>query len=97
MKDRAKSELLKGKRPVKKDKSKDMKTVLDAARENQKDQGVAGLAGAGRGGPMPSKRDKAKRPDRKQKHKKDLKNASQLAADEASLRLAGSPRSEAIR
>ena len=75
-KDKRRSDKMKGKRDsepkAKKDKgpkSQEQKKRDKETRKRQVEKGKFGLPGAGRGGKHESKKDKAKRPDRKQKHK----------------------------
>lgn len=77
IKDKKRSDKMKGNRktePKSQDKKKGPKSQEQKkrdkeTRERQVEKGKFGLPGAGRGGKHESKKDKAKRPDRKQKHK----------------------------
>ena len=82
LKDRAKARRQKS-GPVKgKQKSLDQKAIERALRKQRQEQGVPGMAGAGRGGPQETKKQKAERPGRKQKHKgKGFEASIQKVAD----------------
>jgi len=67
-----------------KKKTNDQKAVERALRKQRQEQGVPGMPGAGRGGPQESKKQKSKRPDRKQKHK----GRGYQASDESIQRVA---------
>ena len=90
IKDKKHSDKLKGRRDVKKDepkkkkgpKSQEQKKFEGEMRKKQVERGQFGLPGAGRGGKHETKKQKSKRPDRKQKHKKmDYAASAKLVAD----------------
>lgn len=57
-------------------KSQERKKQERELRQKAVERGQAGLAGAGRGGPHETKKQRAERPDRKQKHKQEWRAAA---------------------
>lgn len=63
-----------------KQKSVGQQAIEKALHKERKEKGQAGLAGAGRGTVIPSKKEKAQRPYRKQKHKGQHRASAQRVA-----------------
>lgn len=61
-------------------KSVEQQAIEKALHKERKEKGQAGLAGAGRGTVIPSKKQKAQRPWRKRKHKGRKASAQRVAS-----------------